>query len=756
MAATLHCPILRFAFAMNNMSFSKQLDFLLRAMICVCVELSQSLAYAASVPATDQSYAVRFDLDSLAPLVDFSNLNSPIEDSDRIVVCGNRLCTAGHSLTPLRLFGVNLAYDASLPNEQDAPLVAARLSKLGVNLVRLHALDARPDTDPSQAHSILLAQPFPTLNPVAIQRLKFFLVQLRDAGIYVDLNLHVGYTFKPELDGVPALPGAVSMPEQSKPLFIINKKMSDLQALYAQRLLQALGNSARNVVAMVEINNESTLVYEWMIGRFDKVVVGAYRDDLTERWQRYQIESGISDTELTGIPKVDAPIPERIKDNFFKFLITVDQAYLDKIRAAIRSINQEVIIGGSQMRFGGLANLASHASMDFMDNHFYVDSYDFRGKWWDWNNWVIRDESAATGGFTGLRNSAFFRDLSKPYVISEFNQPWPNRKAAEIIPETAVMAARQGWSAIMFYDYSHTRDYISNVPREFSLTGDVTKLIQLGQVAWLYRSGAIQPIGDPLNVKISSDLTVQSERDRVLGEVSDFLQKRAGVDPAAAFTREVGITTSRETVQSVEPSALTRSGETTFDIEHHRLVINEATVKGVVGAFTPGTRQDFGSFRIEMPQSSNGFVSILLSSRDGQPIATSRRLLLTVPGYTLGSLPNASSPQPQQLVPYRPTLDQWVTHPRDTLKGESRLELEATSQEPATQIVVHGPLWMQRVAPSIYFETAARTAVVFPLDAAGRRLRALSTTNVEKSENGLLIQLQAGKPAPWYEIAPQY
>ena len=749
-------PSSRFAFAMANMNFSKQLDLLLRALFCVSVALSPALACATSAPATDGLYAVRFDLDSLAPLVDFSSLNSSIEDSDRIVVCGNRFCTAGHSQTPIRLFGVNLAYDASLPSEQDAPLVAARLSKLGVNLVRLHALDARPDTDPSQAHSILLAQKFPTLNPVAIRRLKFFLDQLRDAGIYVDLNLHVGYTFNPGQDGVPALPGSASMPDQSKPLFIVNNRMSDLQVLYTQNLLRALGASTKNVVAMVEINNESTLVYEWMIGRLDKVVVGAYRDDLTERWQRYQIESGISSAALTGIPKVDAPIPEHIKDNFFKFLITVDQAYLDKIRAAVRSVNQQVIIGGSQMRFGGLANLVSHTSMDFMDNHFYVDSYDFRGKWWDWNNWVIRDESAAAGGFAALRNSAYFRDLSKPYVISEFNQPWPNRKAAEIIPETAAMAARQGWSAIMFYDYSHTRDYGSNVPREFSLTGDVTKLIQLGQVAWLYRSGAIPPIGNPLDIKISSQLMVQSEQDRVLGEVSDFLQKRAGVDPAAAFTREVGITTSRETVQSAEPSALTRSGETTFDTEHHRLVINETAVKGVVGTFTPGTRQDFGSFRIEMPQSSNGFVSILLSSRDGQPIATSRRLLLTVPGYTLGSLPNASSPQTQQLVPYRPMLDQWVNHPRDMLKGKPKWQLEATPQEPASQIVVHGPLCMQRVAPSIYFETADRPAVVFPLDAAGKRLPPLSVSNVEKSKNGLTIQLQAGRPAPWYEIAPQY
>ncbi|CAH2798314.1 MAG: hypothetical protein CBARDCOR_5522 [uncultured Caballeronia sp.] len=308
----------------------------------------------------------------------------------------------------------------------------------------------------------------------------------------------------------------------------------------------------------------------------------------------------------------------------------------------------------------------------------------------------------------------------------------------------------------MFYDYSHTHDYSNNVPREFSLTGDVTKLIQLGQVAWLYRSRAIQPNGNPLNVKISSGLMVQSERDRVLGEVSDFLQKRAGVDPAAAFTREVGVTTFGETVRSGEPSAWTRSGETTFYTEHHRLVINEMAVKGVVGTFTPGTRQDFGSFQIAMPQSSNGFVSILLGSRDGQPITTSRRLLLTVPRYTLGSLPNISSPQTQQLVPYQTTLDQWVNHPRDMLRGKPKWQLEATPQEPASQIVVHDPLWMQRVAPSIYFGTAARTAVVFPLDAAGKRLPPLSASNVEKSKNGLTIQLQAGRPAPWYEIAPQY
>jgi hypothetical protein len=94
----------------------------------------------------------------------------------------------------------------------------------GVNLVRLHHMDSQPDSTPSNAGSLLTTGPYPTLNTVAVARLRAFLTALRAEGIYATLNLHVGCQFRPSVDGVPALPGGVAFRTQSKPLHILYRR----------------------------------------------------------------------------------------------------------------------------------------------------------------------------------------------------------------------------------------------------------------------------------------------------------------------------------------------------------------------------------------------------------------------------------------------------------------------------------------------------------------------------------------------------
>jgi hypothetical protein len=127
---------------------------------------------------------------------DFSYLNHPLGAVDRLTVRdGHFYSVAGE---PVRLFGVNL--------------------------VRLHHMVSQPDSTPSNAGSLLTTGPYPTLNTVAVARLRAFLNALRSERIYANLNLHVGYQFRPSVDGIPALPGGVAFPTQSKPLHILYRR----------------------------------------------------------------------------------------------------------------------------------------------------------------------------------------------------------------------------------------------------------------------------------------------------------------------------------------------------------------------------------------------------------------------------------------------------------------------------------------------------------------------------------------------------
>jgi len=232
---------------------------------------------------SQQFFPFSLDQDQLSGAVDFSSLNHPLAAGDRLKICGEHFCRSADG-TPVRLFGVNLAFGANFPTEADAPKVAKRLRRLGVNLVRLHHMDSSPDRNPSDARSLLTTDPYPTLNPVSVARLRTFLTALAVEGIYADLNLHVGYTFRPQVDQVPAL---ADFPKQSKPLHIFYPRMVSLQLDYTRKVIEALKLKDNPVLGVVEINNESSLIYAWQTNQLETYLQGEYKTALQAQWNAF-------------------------------------------------------------------------------------------------------------------------------------------------------------------------------------------------------------------------------------------------------------------------------------------------------------------------------------------------------------------------------------------------------------------------------------------------------------------------------------
>lgn len=92
-----------------------------------------------------------------------------------------------------RFWGVNLCFSANFPDVNTAEKLAARLAKLGFNAVRLHHMDNN-DGPPSS----LWLEPWEDtqqLDPVQLDHLDCLIYQLKQHGIYVDLNFHVSREF---------------------------------------------------------------------------------------------------------------------------------------------------------------------------------------------------------------------------------------------------------------------------------------------------------------------------------------------------------------------------------------------------------------------------------------------------------------------------------------------------------------------------------------------------------------------------------
>jgi len=844
-------------------------------------------------------YPFSIDQDAISGAVDFSFLNHPLTPADRLFVKNGHFYRIGEDLRPnteddvqVRLFGVNLAFSANFPSASEGVRIAKRLRRLGVNVVRLHHMDTQPDSNPQNAGSLLTTGPYPTLNTVAVERLRAFLDALSAEGVYVNLNLKVGYQFRPSVDGIPST--SPSIPTQSKPLHIFHPRMVELQTEYTRKVFDALKLGDDPVLGMVEINNESSLLWEWQVTNLDSRLNGEYLDELNRQWNgflkarhgtteamrrawapaqadgpqilgtRWTVEQhsvaranlqvsadqkldvefvrggdtiiikqvGFSVTqgkiyqaeveiradlpagvtrpvywdvkqdvtpwrsmngrsiavsnewqkfsmlftagfEMDGIGRFGISI-ENVQANvqirgallreagefsgsptetleasnvalmktterssagrsndFLDFLVETDRAYLNRMLAVIREKSGPLTpVAGTQIGFGGLLTIDSHRDLDYHDNHFYVDHYNFPNTAWDGRDWRIRDSSATGSGLSAILNMAVARPAGKPYTVSEFNQNWPNQQGAEMDPLLAVIGAFQDWDGIMHFAYSHGRGWDDNVPNGFNLNGDWTKWVGFGQSAWLFRSGAVSST-TPLSLAVPLDRRRMATLQRFNGNVNSFL---GDAGPAAL----------RSTVQigDEERSAgeLPANAQFTYRFDERIFRLHVERAAGVIGQ-TGAVEVEAGPLKVQLAEGARGFVATLLTALDEKPLSESRRLLLSLPGQTLRTQPG--SDQPQRLVNYPGTTD-WKTlqqepgfnKPSGNMNGGSR------------------PTYMERVEAFLALRVEAGSIRVYPLDGSGRRLAALDASFIAKSDNGFRIHLQAAGQefSPWYEI----
>jgi hypothetical protein len=159
-----------------------------------------------------------------------------------------------HLDTRVRIWGVNLCFGANFPTHEDAPLVAQRLAVAGVNSVRCHHLDTS-----RWPNGIWNARDGKTIEPQALDRLDYFINELAQHGIWVNLNLHVGRAHSRYL-GLPP-----TNTEFDKIVGLFTPALIDAQEQYARDLLTHTNPYRGGVryaddpaVAFVEITNEDS------------------------------------------------------------------------------------------------------------------------------------------------------------------------------------------------------------------------------------------------------------------------------------------------------------------------------------------------------------------------------------------------------------------------------------------------------------------------------------------------------------------
>jgi len=778
----------------------------LSLLFCFCL---LSLPSAAGESAW---YPFSINENKLSAITDFSDLNHPLGNADRLFVRQAHFYTVGPDGKPgsrddvrIRLFGINLAAAANFPSEEEAPKIARRLRSLGFNAVRLHQLDAVLSDDEEKPQGILTTGAFPSFNPTAINRLRTFIHALKQEGIYVNLNLHVAYRFRYAVDQVTPLTPGETMPFASHPLHLFEPRMITLQAEYAQQLIRRLQLNDDPVLAMVEISNESSLLGAWQRKDLD-ALKGEYERLLQQQWQHWIIRQyGSLDkacvvwdscgavkqgallvkTDEAQILSVGEGYVARIRHvikrilrrlnvaspsviepdfqlhqkgagrrvlDFTRFLVEMDRQYFDQLRKTVRTeVGDLVPVTGTQMYFGGVLNADSQRDMDYVDEHFYVDHYDFPHQEWDRNDWRIKDQSVLKAGLQSLLSRAFYRDVNKPFVISEFNQAYPNRQGAEIIPVVSAIASAQDWDGLFFFHYVNG-DSWQALPSSFGLSGHTGQLVGTGISAAMFRRFQIQPLSQRLLIPLAADSRqmLGAMRDGVVSHLlEDYLQTKQQVSFRDVFDHQIAMhylnTSSPAGIQKTgpanpDPEILQADGRMALDMRQGNLRITSTF--SALFAGTEARQDQAPPAKLLAPAfSSEGrqYGVILLTSRDLKPLATSTRLLMTVSGATMGTQPDVIPERPKKLIPYGAYGGWW------TLEPDSRF-----SSKPSGSRDARAPVWQEKMNVGLFFPSTLKHLLIYPLDQDGQRLPALPSSDVMRVQGGFQIRIHS--PSPWYEL----
>ncbi len=540
--------------------------------------------------------------------------------------------------TRIRFWGVHLTDwspgSVLLPPKQDIPMWAGTLSRFGVNCVRLHFLDLaapRGIIDGSRNDTR-------SFDPQQLDRLDFLVSELKKRGIYVDLNLNVGRSYKPG-DGVVD----AEKIRWGKGVILFDPRLIELEKEYARDLLTHVnaytGTEYRNepAVAIIEIANENG------VGIGFRTPSSYYEDELTSLYNSW-LSKHLSADELSeirnaaGIP-ADALVP-RLKPSEIqsapeprylaemRFYMDVENRFYQDMSGYLkRTLGVKApIIGTADHSHTGSSYpmLTSLSRLDVVDGHVYWEHPESPPPW---DRPMVNDPLHST--VVQLSRSAF---AGKPYTVSETNHPFPNEWASEGIPIIAAYGNFQDWDAIITYTFEPkiAADWKPYVGDYFDISLDPVRMTEFAAGALLFLRQDVHPARQIVERTYSTQQVLDSRRL----PHSEQPYFTPGFPLALPLEHEVrirslnGPPTVNPSIEEPSKAIVSDTGELswyTSPPEHGVVTIETERTQALIG-FLNANHRVLKNLSANL---TNNFATVVLTSMDSKPISEAGKMLLT-------------------------------------------------------------------------------------------------------------------------------
>ncbi len=355
--------------------------------------------------------------------------------------------------TPVNFWGCNVAASALFGAKPEMKAMARRIAALGFNLVRIHHQDSMRWVKPN----IIDATKNHTrdLNRAALDRLDYFIACLKEEGVYLYYDLHVGRVFKAG-DGIKRFAEMSRRQPGGKAYCYMDTDIQKLMQEHSRKVLTHVNPYTRlsyardPAFAFFLISNENDVANNLGNSFLADKGVPSYWAMFSKAAREYARREGLSPERVV---RTWEPGDAKI------FLAHLEKKFFRTMSGHLRSLGVKVPIVGTNWAYGGLWCLPGGAeAADVLDNHVYDGGGSF----------LVMDPQRQA---SFMMRVASAHVAGKPFAVSEWNivyernpERTPVHRASCSIG-LAALGAHQGWDAPMIYNYRQTR---AGKPRRLS------------------------------------------------------------------------------------------------------------------------------------------------------------------------------------------------------------------------------------------------------------------------------------------------